>query len=1492
MKHSLFLLIFLAFLSLLLPVANAEDAAEWMPDANLRKAVKRSLGLAEDAELTTDDMADLVELKAAARGITDITGLEHAVNLRIARLAGNTISDITVLSGLTGLEVLRLDRNQITDLTVLSNLTNLRELFIRNNAFTDVDPLLGLTNLRILRISGNSLQKTAHLLSRLTGLTFIDITIPPPPNSVPVFTEGDTATRSIAENTVSDIDIGTPVSATDADNDALTYSLSGTDASVFDIEPTTGQLQTSGSLDYEAKSTYTVTVSISDGNGGSADISVTISVTDVDENRAPVFSDGSSTTRSIAENTAADVDIGTPISATDADSDTLMYSLSGTDASAFSLDTASGQLSTKSALDYETKSTYTITISVSDGNGGSASISVTITITDVVEVQAQVAQEPEATGHSILLSHNATVTAGASVWVSATVIDAEDQVVMDAPVTFSVSPDDGKASLNPTSALPGPFGAAFTTLTVDSDAAATYTLTATLEDGTSESGTITVQHPPVFTDGDSTTRGVIENTASGVNIGAPVSATDPNGDTLTYRLGGADAASFRIQSATGQLQTSAPLDYETQNTYTLEVTVSDGTLTDTIAVTIPVTNVNEAPVFNEGTATTRSTAENTASGVNIGDPILATDADGDTLTYTLGGTDAASFRIDSTTGQLQTSAPLDYEMQSAYTVKVTVSDRNTAAPDSETALIATITVTIRMADSVPVFSEGAATTRRIAENTASGTNIGDPVSATDADGDTLTYTLGGANAASFRIQSATGQLQTSAPLDYETQSTYTVEVTVSGGESTATIAVAINVMNVNEAPVFSEGAATTRSIAENTASGTNIGAPIVATDPDGDTLTYSLGGTDAASFEIQSDTGQLQTSAVLDYETRTTYTVEVTVSDRDAEVEATASDTERTATITVTISVTEVAGGGVCDRTPQVRDAIVAAAGVAHCSLVTAEHLAAIEKLNLESTGITALKTGDFSGLSILEELNLYQNSLSSLPADIFEGLSALRYLELGRNRLSSLPADIFDGLSALEHIRLGRNRLSSLPADIFDGLSALKELHVNYNYLSSLPVDIFDGLSALEKLRLNRNSLRSLPVDIFDGLSALKHLDLNDVYLSSLPVDIFDGLSALEHLDLGRNFMKSVPENVFDGLTALKDLSLAGNVFRTLPEDIFDGLSALADLNLSSNQLTSLPVDVFDGLSALGNIELQYNSLAWLPSGVFEGLSLYYLGVFQNFFGSFPNGMFKGILKLKYFQVDGPRLIIALEKVGTNQFKFVVPAGAPFDMDVSATITNGGAPGSRKSVTIGIGEIESKPFTVTRTPGTTGPVTATVSGYPVKPSLHDGYTINISRDLPLTIFEAVPAAPSINGVLIDPTVLQTLEPTALERLLEDLLAENDGSLRYTQAIATVESVLDTMHPSETQLLVNYPNPFNPETWIPYHLAKPVDVQIVIYDARGSVVRRLDLGHCRAGYYTSKSRAAHWDGRNDFGERVSSGVYFYQLQAGNISALRKMLLLK
>ena len=145
-------------------------------------------------------------------------------------------------------------------------------------------------------------------------------------------------------------------------------------------------------------------------------------------------------------------------------------------------------------------------------------------------------------------------------------------------------------------------------------------------------------------------------------------------------------------------------------------------------------------------------------------------------------------------------------------------------------------------------------------------------------------------------------------------------------------------------------------------------------------------------------------------------------------------------------------------------------------------------------------------------------------------------------------------------------------------------------------------------------------------------------------------------------------------------------------------------------------------------------------------------------------------------------------------------------------------------------------------------------------------------------------AAPAIEAEGID---LATIEAWIAQARLED-----DGSLAFKQGIENLERLLASLIPEETALLANYPNPFNPETWIPYQLAESAEVTLTIYDINGQLVRRLALGHQAAGMYRSRSRAAYWDGRNQLGEPVASGLYFYTLTADDFTATRRMLILK
>ena len=151
-----------------------------------------------------------------------------------------------------------------------------------------------------------------------------------------------------------------------------------------------------------------------------------------------------------------------------------------------------------------------------------------------------------------------------------------------------------------------------------------------------------------------------------------------------------------------------------------------------------------------------------------------------------------------------------------------------------------------------------------------------------------------------------------------------------------------------------------------------------------------------------------------------------------------------------------------------------------------------------------------------------------------------------------------------------------------------------------------------------------------------------------------------------------------------------------------------------------------------------------------------------------------------------------------------------------------------------------------------------------------------------------------ITGIPAAPELLthKGLSPTQLSFWIKTAQAEDDGSLVFRQGIANLQRLLTTITPQQTLLLANYPNPFNPETWIPYQLATPAEVTLTIWTADGQQVRQLALGQKPVGIYENKSRAAYWDGKNELGEPVASGLYFYTLTAGDFSATRKMLILK
>ena len=725
----------------------------------------------------------------------------------------------------------------------------------------------------------------------------------PVTNAAPQFS-AETATREVDEDTVVGGNVGLPVSATDTDTgDTLTYGLEGADAAAFEIDSTSGQIKvaTGTTLNYETKNSYEVIVSVRDSKDEFdtadevTDDSITVTITVTDVNEAPGFPLTETGTRSVDENTVGGQDIGAPVSATDLDTgDTLNYILGGTDVSSFDIDSLTGQLLTNAVPDYETKPSYSVTVSVrdnkdADGNPDTAmddTIDVTITVINVDEdgaVALAPAQPQVGTALSATLT-DPDGTASGTTWV------------------WESSSDGNTGWTTVSGATSTATASRYTPVSTDLNKYLRATATYTDPQGSGKSAEAVsdnaVQARPVNNaapgfSAEATTRAVDEDTVAGGNVGAPVTATDTdNGDTLTYGLEGADAAAFEIDSTSGQIKvgTGTMLDYETRSSYTVVVSVrdskddygvSDAATDDTITVTITVNGVDETPeVMGPDSIDYEENGEGEVTSYSAFDPETGS------ITWSWDGDDKDRF-LPSANGSLAFRTPPDYEAptdkdgDNVYQVTVQASDgTNTGS------LVVTITVTNVDEDGTVTLSSdrpqtGTALTATISDldGAVSGTTW---VWESSADG------LTGWTAASGAINTLTTSSYT--PVDGDLGKYLRVTATYTDPEGSGKSADAMAANPTNSAPVFSSNTAA-RSVAEDASTGANVGTPVTATDAD--TLTYTLGGTDAASFRIVETSGQLQTETLLDYETRSSYEVTVTATDPSG----------ATATITVTITV-------------------------------------------------------------------------------------------------------------------------------------------------------------------------------------------------------------------------------------------------------------------------------------------------------------------------------------------------------------------------------------------------------------------------------------------------------------------------------------------------------------------------------------------------------------------------------------------------------------
>ena len=668
------------------------------------------------------------------------------------------------------------------------------------------------------------------------------------------------------------------------------------------------------------------------------------------------------------------------------------------------------------------------------------------------------------------------------------------------------------------------------------------------------------------------------------------------------------------------------------------------------SVAVPTNSVtNNAPVFSE-TALTRVVPENLASGQNVGDAVTADDAEGDTLEYTLEGTDASSFDIVSTSGQIQTKSGVTYDYEAtknSYEVAVKASDGTASA---------TIAVIINVTDvdeqpdkpAKPTLAAVSGSTTSLDVSwTEPGLNGGPELT-----GYNVEYREGTSGDWENVTHSGTGTTTTITGLTASTE--YQVRVQALNGEtpsawSDPSVAVPTNSAS-NNAPVFSE-TAPTRVVPENLASDQNVGDAVTATDADpGDTLTYTLEGTDVASFDIVSTSGQIQTKTgvTYDHEEQSSYSVTVRASDGTAsatiDVEITVTDEDERPDTPAKPTVSATSG------TTDSLDVTWAEPGLNGGPAITGYTVEYREGtsgtwLNFShpGTAVTTTLTGltaDTPHQARVQAVNGETDSEWSDPSDAVstnaEPLEVTLHLSGEDAGAVTVTATVSPASATAFTVTVSASPVAPATDDDF-ALSTNRELRfaanatastgtvtirlVNDDVLEPTDVVTVSGSASIEGVTgpddvtltildddLDRGGICARTPRVRDRILVL--LKNRHSYKGDCSGVNEEHLAELESLDLGRNpstesaFTMSLQSDDFEGLVNLERLYLRETGLGELPAGVFSGLAALETLELDNNQLSSLPAGVFSDLQSLKTLELQKNpSLSSLPYDEFEAL-------------------------------------------------------------------------------------------------------------------------------------------------------------------------------------------------------------------------------------------------------------------------------------------------
>ncbi|MDE0327048.1 MAG: leucine-rich repeat domain-containing protein [Candidatus Poribacteria bacterium] len=545
---------------------------------------------------------------------------------------------------------------------------------------------------------------------------------------------------------------------------------------------------------------------------------------------------------------------------------------------------------------------------------------------------------------------------------------------------------------------------------------------------------------------------------------------------------------------------------------------------------------------------------------------------------------------------------------------------------------------------------------------------------------------------------------------------------------------------------------------------------------------------------------------------------------------------------------------------PNLRAVLELALGKDVSADITQVELANLESLEAIGSGIRNLTGLEFA--TNLTKLHLGLNEISDLSP--LKGLKNLIELDLHRNRKISDVSPL-KNLTNLRHLSLRGNIISDLSP--LKDLATLTFLHIGYNNISDLSA--LKDLTTLTFLNLDDNRISDLsPLKDLPNLTEL-HLDDNNISDTTPLKD----LTTLTFLNINDNRISDL--SPLTNLTDLTSINLHGNDISDV--SLLKDLINLRVLRLHENQISDL--SALRDLTNLRVLTLHDNQISDL-SALKDLTNLTKLDLHRNKISDVSS--LKGLINLTILDLSDNQisdfsplvgLIGNLEKYDSSNQTTPLIKSEDVNRDGVVDVTD--------LVLVSLNY--------------RNPDFADYANFDIYPDINGDGIVDVS-DLVAVAAQINPdaAAPTLNE---DPAVKAHLSIKKLIQWIRLAKLLNIQEPYLQKGITVLEQFLVTLTflealPKETALLANYPNPFNPETWIPYQLAKPAAVNISIHSADGNLVRTLSLGQLPTGVYHNKSRAAHWDGRNQYGESVASGVYFYTLTAGDFAATRKMIILK